>query len=77
MFEKSDVNGYNERPLFTYLKVNFKKKNFYSSYPFEKSLCPSPIEEFHSWPNITYAPMRSEDLRWNFEKVFFMIEYSI
>ncbi|UJR13332.1 hypothetical protein I4U23_000350 [Adineta vaga] len=52
MFERSDVNGYDERPLFTYLKKQ----------------CPSPIDEFHPWPNITYAPIRSNDLRWNFEK---------
>ncbi|CAF1536873.1 unnamed protein product [Adineta steineri] len=52
MFERSDVNGYNEQPIFTYLK----------------SVCPSPIDEFHPWPNITYAPIRSNDLRWNFEK---------
>ncbi|CAF1090220.1 unnamed protein product [Adineta ricciae] len=52
MFEKSDVNGGDERPVFTYLK----------------SRCPSPVDEFHPWPNITYRPVRSNDLRWNFEK---------
>lgn len=33
-----------------------------------QSLCPSPIDEFRPYPNISYSPMRSADLRWNFEK---------
>ena len=53
MFERLDVNGVAEHPLFTFLK----------------SLCPSPINEFHLYPNITYVPVRSNDIRWNFEKV--------
>lgn len=72
MFEKTDVNGANEQPLFTYLKVEcFEKESsiFESILCFSKSLCPSIIDEFHSWPNITYSPIRSNDLRWNFEKV--------
>ena len=70
MFQKSDVNGYDEQPLFTYLKVNYspKRKIECTDMSF-KSRCPSPIDEFHPWPNITYRPIRSNDLRWNFEKV--------
>jgi len=68
MFEKSDVNGYNERPLFTFLKVTIRDDLLYLFIYF-KSLCPSPIDEIHPWPNITYVPIRSNDLRWNFEKV--------
>ncbi|CAF0837299.1 unnamed protein product [Didymodactylos carnosus] len=52
MFEKTDVNGAYEQPLFTFLKKH----------------CPPPIDEIHSCPNITYVPVRSNDLRWNFEK---------
>lgn len=71
MFEKSDVNGYDERPLFTYLKVNSLSRKKIECVPYVsfKSRCPSPVDEFHPWPNVTYAPIRSNDLRWNFEKV--------
>jgi glutathione peroxidase len=78
MFERSDVNGYGEQPLFTFLKVSLKKINVIYLSVYFKSLCPSPIDEFHPWPNITYAPMRSNDLRWNFEKVIsYLILYFI
>lgn len=72
MFEKTDVNGANEQPLFTYLKVKYAhKKSSFILNVLLKSLCPSPIDEIHPWPNITYSPIRSNDLRWNFEKVDF------
>lgn len=69
IFEKSDVNGHSERPLFTYLKVNssLSLSRIIQSPSFQ-SLCPSPIDEFHPYPNISYTPIRSNDLRWNFEK---------
>jgi hypothetical protein len=35
MFEKSDVNGYNERPLFTFLKVTIRRWFIISIYLFE------------------------------------------
>jgi hypothetical protein len=34
-----------------------------------KSVCPSPTDEFSPWPDVTYIPMRSQDVRWNFVKV--------
>ncbi|XP_041361949.1 glutathione peroxidase 2-like [Gigantopelta aegis] len=53
LLKKLDVNGENEHPLYTYLK----------------SFCPSPREDFYeAGKRIFYYPMKSSDIRWNFEK---------
>lgn len=53
LLEKSDVNGENETPLYTYLK----------------SYCPPVAESFATQDClITYYPLKTSDVRWNFEK---------
>jgi glutathione peroxidase len=52
MFDKIDVNGKKEIPLYRYLKQT----------------CPPPIEKFDEMKNLAYTPYRKNDIRWNFEK---------
>lgn len=53
LMEKSDVNGENEIPLYTYLK----------------SRCPPPVTAFWSRDcRLAYQPKRGSDIKWNFEK---------
>lgn len=58
MFEKIDVNGENQHPLYAYLK----------------SRCPSPQLEFADKERLMYVPQDSKDLRWNFEKFLIDVE---
>jgi len=53
LFRKIDVNGKNEHPLFSFLKES----------------CPSVIDEFPPFGRITYQPVRTNDIRWNWEKI--------
>ena len=46
------MNGENEIPLYTFLK----------------SKCPSVLEEFRPPHKLDYKPLKSDDIRWNFEK---------
>ena len=51
--KKTDVNGENEHPLYTYLKKT----------------CPPIDDDFYTTgPGIYYSPYRNSDVRWNFEK---------
>lgn len=50
--EKLDVNGENEHPLYTYLK----------------SACPPAWSYFKDISRYSYSPIKSSDVRWNFEK---------
>jgi glutathione peroxidase len=52
MFDKIDVNGKKEIPLYRYLKQS----------------CPPPIEGFSEMKDLDYKPYRKNDIRWNFEK---------
>jgi len=52
MFAKSDVNGENENPIYTFLK----------------SRCPSVRKEFRAPHTLMYKPYHQDDIRWNFEK---------
>jgi len=52
LFEKIEVNGEAEHPLYTYLK----------------NYCPSPLHDFEPVDRLMYKPMSSHDIRWNFEK---------
>ncbi|KAJ8321752.1 hypothetical protein KUTeg_000223 [Tegillarca granosa] len=53
LLEKSDVNGENEIPLYTYLKM----------------YCPTAVDEFKNQDcTLSYHPFRTSDIRWNFEK---------
>jgi len=52
MFAKSDVNGENENPIYTFLK----------------SRCPSVRKEFQAPYKLYYKPYHQDDIRWNFEK---------
>lgn len=52
MFDKIDVNGKKEHPIYRYLK----------------STCPAPIQKFESMADLPYAPYKKSDIRWNFEK---------
>ncbi|XP_054288906.1 epididymal secretory glutathione peroxidase-like [Macrosteles quadrilineatus] len=52
MFAKIDVNGENEHPLFTYLKLH----------------CPTTRDGFASKANLFYEPFKNWDVRWNWEK---------
>lgn len=53
MFDKIEVNGDNEHPLYTYLKA----------------FCPPVQEAFNTeGPGIYYKPYKNSDVRWNFEK---------
>jgi len=52
MFAKSDVNGKDENPIYTFLK----------------SRCPSVRKEFQASYKLYYEPYHQDDIRWNFEK---------
>jgi len=52
MFAKSDVNGRNENPIYTFLK----------------SRCPSVRKGFSDSYKLYYEPYHQDDIRWNFEK---------
>jgi len=52
MFAKSDVNGENENPIYTFLK----------------SRCDPPRKDFSPAKNYLYDPLHGDDIRWNFEK---------
>jgi len=52
MFAKSDVNGKNENPIYTFLKGR----------------CPSVRKEFQASYKLYYEPYHQDDIRWNFEK---------
>merc|ERR1711962_1587824 len=52
MFAKSEVNGENENPIYTFLK----------------SRCPSVKKEFSDPYKLYYKPYHADDIRWNFEK---------
>jgi len=51
-FEKLDVNGHNEHPLFTWLK----------------SVCPPTQVTIGQLNMLHYTPIRTTDIVWNFEK---------
>lgn len=71
MFQKIDVNGINEIPLYTFLKViTFADVTFYYyilMYLLQKC-CPSTREFFQPPERLFYKTMRNNDVRWNFEK---------
>lgn len=52
LFQKIDVNGETQHPLYRFLK----------------SRCPSPESSFHPKDSLFYSPQHSNDVRWNFEK---------
>jgi glutathione peroxidase len=52
MFAKTDVNGKNQNPIYSFLK----------------SRCPPPREEFSETKRYYYDPFHGNDIRWNFEK---------
>lgn len=52
LFQKGDVNGENEQPLFTYLK----------------SSCPPVGDSFGDPDNLYWKPLKISDVKWNFEK---------
>jgi len=52
MFEKIDINGNKEHPLYTYLK----------------KYCPPVGDEFEDQSMLYYTPLKNEDVRWNFEQ---------
>jgi len=52
MFEKVEINGENEIPLYTFLK----------------GACGPTFTQFSKSHNLFYEPMRVGDIAWNFEK---------
>jgi glutathione peroxidase len=52
MFEKTDVNGKNQNPIYTFLKTR----------------CDPPRQEFSDTKKYYYEPFHGNDIRWNFEK---------
>jgi len=52
MFEKVDVNGENEIPIYTFLK----------------GTCGPTFTQFSKTKNLFYEPLRIGDIAWNFEK---------
>jgi len=52
MFEKTDVNGKNQNPIYTMLKGR----------------CDPPRQEFSDTKKYYYEPFHGNDIRWNFEK---------
>lgn len=58
LFSKIEANGETEAPLYTYLK----------------KMCPSTRDGHGETKNLHYFPLKSTDLRWNFEK--FLIDRS-
>lgn len=53
LFQKLDVNGETQHPLFELLK----------------SHCPSPVSKFRPRDRLFYTPQDNNDIRWNFEKI--------
>lgn len=49
---KGDVNGVNENPVFTFLKAR----------------CPAPMGLIANRSDITWTPIRNNDISWNFQK---------
>ncbi|EEC12074.1 glutathione peroxidase, putative [Ixodes scapularis] len=52
MFQKIEVNGENQHPLYTFLKGR----------------CTSPNPVFSPKDKLFYSPQNNNDIRWNFEK---------
>lgn len=53
LFEKGDVNGNNEHPVYTFLK----------------SACPAVGDSFgYAYGRLFWEPMKVNDIKWNFEK---------
>lgn len=52
MFEKSEVNGENEIPIYTFLKAT----------------CGPTFTQFSKSTALFYEPLRTGDIAWNFEK---------
>jgi len=52
MFAKTDVNGKNQNPIYTFLK----------------NRCDPPRQEFSDTKKYYYEPFHGNDIRWNFEK---------
>jgi len=52
MFQKIEVNGRSEHGLFTYLKER----------------CPTTRDYYSDATRLHYSPIRTHDIRWNFEK---------
>uniref|UniRef100_A0A6I8PM39 Glutathione peroxidase n=1 Tax=Ornithorhynchus anatinus TaxID=9258 RepID=A0A6I8PM39_ORNAN len=52
LFEKGDVNGDKEQKVFTFLKNS----------------CPPPAELLGDPSRLFWSPMKTHDIRWNFEK---------
>ncbi|XP_054711036.1 glutathione peroxidase 3-like [Uloborus diversus] len=52
LFKKTDINGEKEHPLYTFLK----------------KLCPPTRDQFYDQKRLFYTPMKTRDVRWNFEK---------
>lgn len=52
MFAKTEVNGKNQNPIYTFLK----------------SRCDPPRQEFSESRKYYYDPFHGNDIRWNFEK---------
>ncbi|KAJ0015661.1 hypothetical protein NQD34_013951 [Periophthalmus magnuspinnatus] len=57
IFGRIDVNGLNEEPLFTHLKMLFPQE----SLPFVNPVI-GDIKKFY------WSPLKVNDIRWNFEK---------
>lgn len=53
LFQKMDVNGETQHPLFQLLKGH----------------CPSPVSKFRPRDRLFYSPQDNNDIRWNFEKI--------
>lgn len=52
LFRRIEVNGANEHGLFTYLKGR----------------CPATKDYFNNQLTLFYTPIRTSDIRWNYEK---------
>jgi len=52
LFQKIEINGDKEEPLYTFLKKH----------------CPSTRDGFASKDSLFYSPVKVNDVRWNFEK---------
>lgn len=52
MFAKTEVNGRNAHPLFTFLK----------------DFCPATRNNFMVTSKLYYSPLQANDIRWNWEK---------
>lgn len=72
MFKKTKVNGEDEEPLYTYLKVTETKKitkikinNFFF---FLQRYCPTTRDGFSEAKELYWKPLKINDVRWNWEK---------